>query len=88
MSCVGPWLEDEGLEDMLAPCIPQLPTLIRGISPLGHFHKPLSVLCQLIAIKPIASAIAASPRWCPPAANGRAFEVRPHTNTLSACHDI
>ena len=42
--------------------------------PLGNFHKPLSVMCQLIAIKPIASAIAASPRWCPPAANGRAFE--------------
>ena len=49
-----------------------------GISPLGNFHRPLSMLCQLVAIKPVAAAIAAHPRWCPPqtglAGNGRAFE--------------
>ena len=75
MQDFGVRFENEGLAEMLAPIIAQLPSTIRGISPLGEFHRPLSTLCSLAAVKPVAAAMTSHPRWCPPhKTNGRAFE--------------
>ena len=43
---------EDGLADVLGPCIAQLPSLIRRISPLGDYHKPVSLLCALAASSP------------------------------------
>jgi hypothetical protein len=50
---------------MLDPSLTQLPSLINGVSPLGEVHKPLTLLCQLAACKPVASRLAAHPKWQP-----------------------
>ena len=66
---------EEGLPEILAPTIAQLPNAIRGVSPLGEVHRPLSVLCSMTAIKPVAAVLSQHPRWCPShPTNGRAFE--------------
>ena len=58
--------ESEGLPEMLDPSLTQLPSLINGVSPLGEVHKPLTLLCQLAACKPVAARLAAHPKWKPP----------------------
>ena len=57
--------ESEGLPEMLDPSLTQLPSLINGVSPLGEVHKPLTLLCQLAACKPVAARLAAHPKWKP-----------------------
>eukprot|EP00740_Mantoniella_antarctica_P002350 CAMPEP_0181365752 /NCGR_PEP_ID=MMETSP1106-20121128/10275_1 /TAXON_ID=81844 /ORGANISM="Mantoniella antarctica, Strain SL-175" /LENGTH=527 /DNA_ID=CAMNT_0023480929 /DNA_START=56 /DNA_END=1636 /DNA_ORIENTATION=- len=78
--------ETEGLPEMLAPVIAALPSMMQRVSPLGDFRRPMSTLCTLVAIKPIAAAVAAHPRWCPPhRANGRAFEDNSVLGPFFAC---
>ena len=62
---------EDGLADVLGPCIAQLPSLIRRISPLGDYHKPVSLLCALAASKPAAAVLVAHPRWLPPRRSAR-----------------
>ena len=76
----GARFENEGLEDILGPVLAHLPSLIKGVSPLGETHGPLSLLCQIAASKPCAAAMARHERWRPTKASvggrndGRRFE--------------
>ena len=85
LESLGARFENEGLEDILRPVLAHLPSLIKGVSPLGETHKPLSLLCQIAASKPCAAVMARHERWRPGAesreplvrrlaANGRRFE--------------
>ena len=92
---------EDGLADVLGPCIAQLPSLIRRVSPLGDYRKPVSLLCALAASKPAAAVLVAHPRWLPPrrsarpplgspapppdAPNGRAFEDDSILGPFFAC---
>ena len=68
---LGARFEHEGLEEILGPVLAQLPSLIKGVSPLGETHRPLSLLCQIAASKPCAAAMAKHERWRPDASPSR-----------------
>ena len=86
LESLGARFENEGLEDILGPVLAHLPSLIKGVSPLGETHRPLSLLCQIAASKPCAAAMARHERWRPDSktqtralgglaeVNGRRFE--------------
>ena len=65
LDLLGARFEHEGLEEILGPVLAQLPSLIKGVSPLGETHRPLSLLCQIAASKPCAAAMAKHERWRP-----------------------
>jgi hypothetical protein len=65
LDLLGARFEHEGLEEILGPVLAQLPSLIKGVSPLGETHRPLSLLCQIAASKPCAAAMSKHERWRP-----------------------
>ena len=63
------------LSATLEPLLAELANGVRKTSILGEYLKPLTLLCQLVASKPVAECVARHPRWCPATRNnGRAFE--------------
>jgi hypothetical protein len=47
-----------------------------GVSPLGDYNGPLTMIIGLTAIKPIARAYVKSQWWTPPVDHGRRLQVR------------
>ena len=73
LDLLGARFEHEGLEEILGPVLAQLPSLIKGVSPLGETHRPLSLLCQIAASKPCAAAMAKHERWRPDSRSAALF---------------
>ena len=73
LDLLGARFEHEGLEEILGPVLAQLPSLIKGVSPLGETHRPLSLLCQIAASKPCAAAMSKHERWRPDSRSAALF---------------
>ncbi|CAL8466128.1 g5664 [Coccomyxa elongata] len=67
--------EQEGLEMVVEPIAKEVSRRLVGISPLGDYGAPLSLLQGLTAIKPIARAYQKLRWWRPVLTNGRLLQT-------------
>ena len=67
---------DAEIDDVIAPTLDVLPSLVHGMSPLADFHGPLTVLATLSEHPSFAAAMTRHPKWQP------AVKVLHHRRTM------